>query len=203
MTAQEAAAFFDFCMNELKVEGITVSPGYAYERAPDQEHFLSRQKTKELFRDILRIGAKRWRFSQSTMFMDFLAGNQNYHCTPWGNPTRNVFGWQRPCYLLGEGYASSFRDLMEETEWERYGTGNYEKCANCMVHCGYEATAVTDTVRHPLKALKVWLRGVDTEAPMAPEIPLHDQRPAEFIFDDLVTRLSEREAGVAEQSDAA
>jgi hypothetical protein len=137
------------------------------------------------------------------MFMDFLAGNQNYHCTPWGNPTRNVFGWQRPCYLLGEGYASSFRDLMEETEWERYGTGNYEKCANCMVHCGYEATAVTDTVRHPLKALKVWLRGVDTEAPMAPEIPLHDQRPAEFIFDDLVTRLSEREAGVAEQSDAA
>ena len=86
------------------------------------------------------------------MFLDFLAGNQEYHCTPWGNPTRNVFGWQRPCYLLGEGYAPSFKELMEETDWDSYGTGNYEKCADCMVHCGYEATAVNDTVAHPLKA---------------------------------------------------
>ena len=203
MTANEAAAFFDFCMNELRVEGITVSPGYAYERAPDRQHFLSRRKTKELFRDIFRIGGKRWRFSQSTLFMDFLAGNQQYRCTPWGNPTRNVFGWQRPCYLLNEGYASSFRELMGETEWERYGTGNYEKCADCMVHCGYEATAVTDTVKHPLKALKVWLRGIDTEGPMAPEIPLAHQRPAAFFYDKMVARLSEREQGVAEQSDAA
>jgi len=203
MTAKEAAAFFDFCMNELRVEGITVSPGYAYERAPDLQHFLSRRKTKELFRDIFRIGGKRWRFSQSTLFMDFLAGNQQYRCTPWGNPTRNVFGWQRPCYLLNEGYASSFRELMAETEWERYGTGNYEKCADCMVHCGYEATAVTDTVKYPLKALKVWLRGIDTEGPMAPEIPLANQRPAEFLYDELVARLSEREQGVADQSDAA
>ena len=82
--------------------------------------------------------------------MDFLAGNQDYRCTPWGNPTRNVFGWQRPCYLLSEGYADSFRALLEETDWESYGTGNYEKCANCMVHCGYEATAVADTLAHPL-----------------------------------------------------
>jgi hypothetical protein len=105
---------------------------------------------------------------------------------PWSNPTRNVFGWQRPCYLLNEGYAQSFEQLMEETLWEAYGTGNYEKCADCMVHCGYEGTAVADTVRHPLKALKVWLGGIDTKAPLAPEIPLDQQRPADFIFDQLV-----------------
>jgi hypothetical protein len=116
----------------------------------------------------------------------FLAGNQEYRCTPWGNPTRNIFGWQRPCYLLGEGYASSFKQLMEETEWERYGTGNYEKCANCMAHCGYEATAVTDAVRHPLKALRTALRPIDTERPMAPEISLEHQRPAEYVFERLV-----------------
>ncbi len=174
-------------MTGLGVEGITVSPGYAYERAPDQAHFLSRQQTKTLFRDIFRRGkGKNWAFSQSSLFLDFLAGNQDYHCTPWGNPTRNIFGWQRPCYLLNEGYASSFRELMETTDWPSYGTGNYEKCANCMVHCGYEATAVTDTVKHPLKALKVALSGVRTEGPMAPEIPLHRQRPAEFAFDRLV-----------------
>ena len=115
-------------MDDLGVEGITVSPGYAYERAPDQEHFLNRRKTKLLFRDLLgRKNAKRWKFSQSTLFMDFLAGNQTYQCTPWGNPTRNVFGWQRPCYLLSEGYADSFKQLMEETDWQSYGTGNYEK----------------------------------------------------------------------------
>jgi hopanoid biosynthesis associated radical SAM protein HpnH len=190
------AAFFDF-VSELGVEGITVSPGYAYERAPDQAHFLSRQQTKTLFRDIFRRGKGRdWVFSQSSLFLDFLAGNQDYRCTPWGNPTRNVFGWQRPCYLLNEGYATSFRELMETTDWPSYGTGNYEKCADCMVHCGYEATAVTDTVRRPLKALKVALSGVRTEGPMAPEIPLHGQRPAEFIFDRLVT-------GAVEEMDAA
>jgi hypothetical protein len=128
----------------------------------------------------------RWRFAQSSLFLDFLAGNQDYRCTPWGNPTRNVFGWQRPCYLLNEGYAASFRELMEGTDWDAYGTGRYEKCADCMVHCGYEPTAVTDTVRRPLRALKVALRGVRTEGPMAPEIPLEGQRPAAFVFDALV-----------------
>lgn len=109
-----AAAFFDDVM-AMGVDGITVSPGYAYERAPDQQHFLNRKKTKDLFRAIFRKGdgGRRWRFSQSTLFLDFLAGNQAYHCTPWANPTRNVFGWQRPCYLLGEGYARSFKELME------------------------------------------------------------------------------------------
>lgn len=191
MAPERVAAFFDFCMNELDIEGITVSPGYAYERAPDQTHFLNRTRTKDLFRDIFRRrGRTRWRFSQSSLFMDFLCGNQDYRCTPWGNPTRNIFGWQRPCYLLAEGYARTFAELMAGTAWERYGTGAYEKCADCMVHCGYEATAVNDTVSRPWLAFRVARRGPETEAPMAPEIPLAAQRPAEFVFEGLVRRLS-------------
>jgi hopanoid biosynthesis associated radical SAM protein HpnH len=191
------AAFFDD-MKAIGLDGITVSPGYAYERAPDQEHFLGRERTKKLFRGIFARGkgAKKWPFSQSAMFLDFLAGNQTYHCTPWGNPTRTVFGWQRPCYLLGEGYAASFRELMEDTEWDNYGVGNYEKCANCMVHCGFEATAVIDSVRRPLTALGVMLKGVRTDGPMAPEIPLDRQRPAQFVFSRHVEhKLSEIRAG--------
>ena len=183
---ERVADYLDF-IRDLGIEGVTISPGYAYERAPDQQHFLSRRNTKELFRHLFRLGkGRKWRFSQSSLFLDFLAGNQSYHCTPWSNPTRNVFGWQRPCYLLNEGYAPSFKALMEETEWEGYGTGNYEKCANCMVHCGYEGTAVEDTVRNPLKALKVWLGGIETEAPMQPEIPLGKQRSAVYSFEDFV-----------------
>lgn len=177
------ARFFDE-VKAMGVDGITVSPGYAYERAPDQQHFLNRGKTRQLFRDILALGerGRRWAFSQSTLFLDFLAGNQTYRCTPWGNPARTVFGWQRPCYLLGEGYAATFRDLMEDTDWDAYGTGNYEKCADCMVHSGYEATAVADTIAHPLKAMRVALRGVRTSGPMAPDIPLTGQRPAQYTF---------------------
>jgi hopanoid biosynthesis associated radical SAM protein HpnH len=186
---QRTAAFFDH-VREIGVDAITVSPGYAYERAPDQQHFLTRETTKRLFRDIFRRGrgGRDWAFSQSSLFLDFLAGNQEYRCTPWGNPTRTVFGWQRPCYLVGEGYVRTFRELMEETDWDSYGTGNYEKCANCMVHCGYEATAVKDAVAHPFKALKVALRGVRTDGPMAPEIPLDKQRPAEYVFSRHVER---------------
>ncbi|MCI0599954.1 MAG: adenosyl-hopene transferase HpnH, partial [Beijerinckiaceae bacterium] len=178
-----AAAFFDR-MTALGIDGITVSPGYAYERAPDQTHFLNRNKTKALFRQIFALGrgGKAWPFFQSKLFLDFLAGNRSYRCTPWGNPTRTVFGWQRPCYLLGEGYAATFRELMEETDWDSYGTGNYEKCADCMVHCGYEATAVDEAFRHPARALAVALRGIRTKGPMAPEIPLNAQRPAEYFF---------------------
>lgn len=180
---ERVAKFFD-SVKALGVDGITVSPGYAYERAPDQQHFLNRGKTRQLFRDILSRGraGKNWAFSQSTLFLDFLAGNQTYHCTPWGNPARTVFGWQRPCYLVGEGYAATFRELMDETDWDAYGTGNYEKCADCMVHSGYEATAVADTFAHPLKALGVSLRGVRTSGPMAPDIALDRQRPAEYVF---------------------
>ena len=185
---ERVVKFFDYVMG-LGVEGITVAPGYAYERAPVQDQFLGRTQTKELFRTIFRKGkenARKWVFNQSTMYLDFLAGNQTYECTPWGNPTRNVFGWQKPCYLLGEGYAKTFNELMTTTEWDSYGTGKYEKCANCMVHCGYEPTAVIDTAAHPIRALKVWLQGIETEKPMVAEIPLDKQRPAEFVFEKQV-----------------
>ncbi|MGK9230062.1 adenosyl-hopene transferase HpnH [Inquilinus limosus] len=190
---ERVARFFDD-VKAMGVDAITVSPGYAYERAPDQQHFLTRQTTKQLFREIFKRGDKgrRWSFSQSTMFLDFLAGNQQYHCTPWGNPTRTYFGWQRPCYLLGEGYAQSFKELMEETDWDKYGTGNYEKCADCMVHSGYEASAVKDMFRNPLKAFLVGLRGIRTDGPMAPEIPLDRQRPAEYVFSSHVQKALEK-----------
>ena len=180
---ERVAKFFDEMM-ALGLDGITVSPGYAYERAPDQEHFLNRTKTKQLFREILSRGqgGKAWAFTQSTMFLNFLAGNEAYACTPWGNPTRTVFGWQRPCYLLGEGYAKTFKELMEETDWDAYGVGNYEKCADCMVHSGFEASAVQDIAKHPLKALGVTLRGVRTDGPMAKDISIDNQRPARDFF---------------------
>ncbi len=191
MSAKSVAEFLDFT-RELEVEGVTISPGYAYERAPDQAHFLSRRKTKQLFRDIFRVGkGRKWTLSHSTLYLDFLAGNQSYRCTPWGNPTRNIFGWQRPCYLLNEGYAQSFQELMETTDWDAYGTGNYEKCADCMAHCGYEPTAIADAVKHPLKALWTSLRGVRTEGDMAPEIPLEGQRRAEYVFDRLVAEAAD------------
>jgi hypothetical protein len=187
-------------VKDLGVGGITISPGYAYERAPDQQHFLNRAKTKQLFRDIFRRGrgGKAWPFFQSTLFLDFLAGNQTYHCTPWGNPTRTVFGWQRPCYLLGEGYAKTFKELMEETDWDAYGTGNYEKCADCMVHSGFEASAVLDAVRKPWKLAFLALAGVKTEGSMAPEISLDRQRPAEYIF----SRHVERKLADIEQTES-
>ena len=193
---ERIAAFFD-TVTELGVDGITVSPGYAYERAPDQQHFLNRTTTKELFRSVFRRGegGKRWAFQQSGLFLDFLAGNQTYHCTPWGNPTRTVFGWQKPCYLLGEGYAKTFKELMEDTNWDNYGVGNYEKCADCMVHSGFEASAVKDAVRRPWQGLKVALRGVRTSGPMAPDIPLDKQRPAEWVFSrNVAAKLSEMKA---------
>jgi len=198
--ASKVSEYLDY-VRDLGVEGVTISPGYAYERAPDQQHFLNRKRTKELFRDLFRRGkGRKWRFSQSSLFLDFLAGNQSYHCTPWSNPTRNVFGWQRPCYLLNEGYAPSFKSLMEDTDWDGYGTGNYEKCANCMVHCGYEGTAVEDTVKHPLKALKVFLKGVGTEGPMAPEIPMDNQRPAEYSFEEFVSEAAKQKPEAAVDS---
>ena len=198
----EVAAFFDY-VKELGVEGVTVAPGYAYERAPDQEHFLNRRKTKQLFREVFKLGkGKKWPFNQSSLYLDFLAGNQTYKCTPWGTPTRNVFGWQRPCYLLNEGYAKTFKELMEDTDWDSYGTGAYEKCADCMAHCGYEPTAVTDATANPLKMMAVSLRGPRTDGDFAPEIPLDRQRPAEFKHEDLVksavnssTKAPEKAAG--------
>jgi hypothetical protein len=132
-------------MMDLGVEGMMLSPGYSYDKAPDQRHFLGRRKTRKLFGAILSNRKKNWKFNQSPLFLEFLMGRRNYHCTPWGMPTYNVFGWQKPCYLLQDGYCDTFAELIETTEWERYGaeSGN-RKCANCMVHSGYEASSVDD-----------------------------------------------------------
>jgi hopanoid biosynthesis associated radical SAM protein HpnH len=186
--AEDIAAFLDRA-KELGV-GVSISPGYAYERAPDQEHFLNRRKTKELFRRVFALGkGKQWDLMHSSLFLDFLAGNREYHCTPWGMPTRNLFGWQKPCYLLGEGYVKTYKELIETTDWDLYGTGKYEKCANCMAHCGYEPTAAHASLSNPLSALWTALRGVRTSGPMAPEISLENQRPAQFVFSRHVDKM--------------
>ena len=186
--AEDIAAFLDKA-KELGV-GVSISPGYAYERAPDQDHFLNRRKTKELFRRVFALGkGKKWDLMHSGLFLDFLAGNREFHCTPWGMPTRNLFGWHKPCYLLGEGYAKTFKELMETTDWDSYGTGKYEKCANCMAHCGYEPTAAHASISNPLSALWTALRGIRTSGPMAPEISLTQQRPAQFVFSRHVDKM--------------
>ena len=180
---ERVAAFFDEAM-QLGIEGITVSPGYSYQHAPRQDVFLGRSASKQLFREIFRRRRPRragvaWAFNHSALFLDFLAGNQAYQCTPWSNPTYNVFGWQRPCYLLSdEGYAPTYRSLMEDTEWERYGVGRNPRCNNCMAHCGFEGTAVNDAFSHPLKALKVALFGPRVSGPMEPELPISYDEPS-------------------------
>ena len=141
---ERVRAFFDEMMT-VGVEGMMISPGYSYQKAPDQQNFLKRKKTRELFARILGNRKRTWRFNQSPLFLEFLMGKREYQCTPWGNPTYNIFGWQKPCYLLQDGYTRTFQELLNDTEWDRYGTGRNEKCADCMVHCGYEASAVEDT----------------------------------------------------------
>jgi hopanoid biosynthesis associated radical SAM protein HpnH len=197
-TAEEIAAFLDFAA-ELDV-GVNISPGYAYERAPNQEHFLARKKTKELFRKVFSLGnMRKWTIEHSPLYLDFLAGNQQYMCSPWGMPTRNVFGWQKPCYLVGEGFVSSFRELMDTTDWDSYGTGRYEKCANCMAHCGYEPTAADAAVSNVFKAAKAAIFGPRTSGPMAPEISLANQRPAEYVHarhvDNMLSKLEAQTRG--------
>ncbi len=182
--------FLDYATNNLKVDGITISPGFAYERAPDQEHFIKRSNTKKFFRNVFKSkNFKKWDFSHSGLYLDFLAGNQSYKCTPWGNPTRNIFGWQKPCYLIGEGYVNTFKELMETTDWDKYGTGNYDKCSDCMAHCGYEASAVTDVFSSPIKAINVALKGPKTDGPMATEIDLSNSRDPDFVFDSHVQKM--------------
>jgi hopanoid biosynthesis associated radical SAM protein HpnH len=179
IAAQEVSDFFDFIMS-LGVEGIMVSPAYRYAQAPQKDIFLMKTRSIRLFREVLNLGkSRKWKFNHSGLFLDFLAGNQPYTCTPWGNPTRNVFGWQRPCYLLTkEGYASSFKALLEETNWENYGNGRNPKCVNCMLHSGFEPTAVNDTFGHPFKALRVYFRGPRTEGPMVSERPTYYRNPS-------------------------
>ncbi len=137
--------FFDMVM-DLGVEGMTLAPGYSYQKAPDQEHFLMRKKINGLFREMLRDRKKSWKFNLSPLYLSFLQGDIEFDCTPWGNPTYNIFGWQKPCYLLQEGYVQTFKELLDDTEWKNYGqkSGN-EKCKDCMVHCGYEPSAVNHT----------------------------------------------------------
>jgi hopanoid biosynthesis associated radical SAM protein HpnH len=137
--------FFDEMM-KLGVEGMMLSPGYSYQKAPDQESFLAREATKKLFSEILKDRKKSWKFNLSPNFLEFLQGHVDYDCTPWGNPTYNIFGWQKPCYLLQDGYARTFKELIETTDWSKYGHRSGEaRCRDCMVHCGYEASSVDDT----------------------------------------------------------
>lgn len=143
---QEMQEFFDF-LTSLDVDGMMISPGYSYEWAPDQDSFLQREQTKALFKQILspwKYGRKKWNFNHNPLFLEFLMGDVDFDCTPWGSPSYSVLGWQKPCYLLNEGYYSSYRELIEKTQWKNYGraSGN-PKCADCMVHCGYEPTAAT------------------------------------------------------------
>ncbi len=149
-----ARAAFDLLM-EIGVDGMMISPGYAYEKAPDQDHFLKREETRSFFRAILDDPNPSWTFNHSELFLDFLKGEIEYDCTPWGNPTYSVLGWQRPCYLLDEGFVDSFAELMDETEWENYGhaSGN-PACQQCMVHSGFEASAVIDASTNPLRGLR-------------------------------------------------
>ena len=174
---EKVATFFDDVM-AMGVDGISVSPGYAYERAPDQQHFLNRAQDQGAVPRDLRAagqgGVEEEVVVQPVVDVPGLPGRQpNASIARRGAiPTRTYFGWQRPCYLLGEGYAKTFKELMETTDWDRYGTGNYEKCADCMVHSGYEASAVAETVRRPWRAAAQVLRGIRTEGAMAPEISL-------------------------------
>ena len=171
-TPEDVAEFLDY-VTELGVEGSTIAPGFSYEHAPQQDVFIKSKDTKHLFRGIFEIGKKlkrKWVLNHSALYLDFLAGNQNYECTPWGNPTRNVFGWQKPCYLLAdEGYVGTFKELLDETPWEKYGNATNPKCAQCMAHCGYEATAVEDTLTHPIKAFLTAIRGPRTTGEMVAE----------------------------------
>jgi hopanoid biosynthesis associated radical SAM protein HpnH len=178
--------FFDRLM-ELGVEGMMISPGYPYEKAPDQEHFLHRTQTTRLFQRLFDRARKSWRFNQSPVFLEFLRGNYDLECTPWGNPTYNVFGWQKPCYLIQEGYAQSFDELMSSTDWSRYGraSGN-AKCQDCMVHCGYEPTAVDQTfssLRGLWTAARVTLFGLPKlrEKPVVGAAPPRPARTGELI----------------------
>jgi hopanoid biosynthesis associated radical SAM protein HpnH len=178
----EVAEFFSWATDDLKVDGITFSPGFAYEHAPRQDVFMGRRQSKELMRKIFtnkKQHHRKWALSQSSLFIDFVCGNQGYQCTAWSMPCRNVFGWQKPCYLLvDEGYEPTWQALLDHTDWDHYGVGRNPKCANCMAHCGFEGTAATDSIAHPLKALWASLRGPKLSGPFATDPPLlYDAAP--------------------------
>ncbi len=174
-------------LTDLGVEGMMISPGYPYEKAPDQEHFLHRDQTVELFRRTLARPKSRWVFNQSPLFLEFLKGNWDLECTPWGNPTYNIFGWQRPCYLLQEGYCSTYQELLDTTDWSAYGrqSGN-PKCEDCMVHCGYEPTAVAQTfssLRGLVAAARYTLLGPSRQGEPVSEDPVaFDVAPPPVVY---------------------
>jgi hopanoid biosynthesis associated radical SAM protein HpnH len=150
----------DFLNDELEVDEMMISPAYAYEKAPDQEHFLGVEQTRKLFREAFAGGRRRrWRLNHSPLFLDFLEGKVDFECTPWGIPSYSLFGWQRPCYLMADGYAKTYKELIETTDWERYGRGRDPRCANCMAHCGYEPTAVLATTRSLRQSLRALVAG--------------------------------------------
>jgi hopanoid biosynthesis associated radical SAM protein HpnH len=149
----------DFLNDELQVDAMMISPAYAYERAPDQEHFLGVEQTRQLFREAFADGRrKRWRLNHTPLFLDFLEGKVDFACTAWGIPSYSVLGWQRPCYLMADGYVSTYRELLETTDWDSYGRGKDPRCANCMAHCGYEPTAVMATIRSPRQAVRAMIQ---------------------------------------------
>jgi hopanoid biosynthesis associated radical SAM protein HpnH len=158
-TPQTVREVLDYLNDELQVDQMMISPAYAYEKAPDQEHFPGVEQTRRLFRTAFADGRRRrWRLNHSPLYLDFLEGRTDYQCTAWGIPSYSIFGWQRPCYLMGDGYARTYRELLEETDWDRYGRGRDPRCDNCMAHCGYEPTAITEMVRAPHRALASALR---------------------------------------------
>jgi hopanoid biosynthesis associated radical SAM protein HpnH len=153
--AQSIRDVLDFLNDEVQVDAMQISPGFAYEKAPDQEHFLGVERTRAIFREAFSGGKrKKWRLNHSPLFLDFLEGKIDFSCTAWGIPSYSVLGWQRPCYLMADGYATSYQDLIETTSWEQYGRGKDPRCANCMAHCGYEPSAVVATMKSPLESLR-------------------------------------------------
>ncbi|MGD9995988.1 MAG: adenosyl-hopene transferase HpnH [Ilumatobacteraceae bacterium] len=159
-TPETVRGVLDFLNDELEVDAMMISPGYAYEKAPDQEHFLPTEQTTELFRAAFADGRrKRWRLNHSPLFLDFLEGKADLRCTPWGIPSYSVFGWQRPCYLLGDGYVETYRELVETTDWDTYGRGRDPRCANCMAHCGYEPSAVIATMGSLRQSIRAAVSG--------------------------------------------
>jgi hopanoid biosynthesis associated radical SAM protein HpnH len=153
--ARSVIDVLNFLNDEVKVDVMQISPGYAYEKAPDQEHFLGVERTRSIFREAFADGRrKRWRLNHSPLFLDFLEGKVDFSCTAWGIPSYSVLGWQRPCYLMADGYARSYQELLTTTDWERYGRGRDPRCANCMAHCGYEPTAVVATMTSLRQSLR-------------------------------------------------
>ena len=157
-TAETVRGVLDFLNDELEVDAMMISPGYAYEKAPDQEGFLPTDQTRDLFAEAFSEGRrKKWRLNHSPLFLDFLEGKRDFECTPWGIPSYSVFGWQRPCYLMSDGYAETYEELVSTTDWEQYGRGKDERCENCMAHCGYEPSAVFATMgslKESLRAMR-------------------------------------------------